>query len=89
MRLKTDQKTLLNSDKINESAKQWAIANWSYLTKVNTPLVNVNSSTKIEKGEKLNVFTAILYLKPADLVAITTICAAKILVNAVPALIIL
>ena len=76
MRLKTDQNTLINSDKINESAKKWALSNWEYLTQTNTPLVNVNSSTKIEKGEKLNVFTAILYLKPADLVAMKTICAA-------------
>lgn len=61
--------------KIQPDYIQWALDNWEYLTQVNTPLVNVNSSTKIEKGKKLGFYTAILYLKPADMVAIKTLCA--------------
>ena len=75
MRLKVNQKDVINSDKINQRAKKWAHANWHYLTAINTPLVNVNSSTKIEKGKKLSIYTAILYLKPADMIATTTLCA--------------
>lgn len=75
---------LLNSNKseIKESklltynAKQWAIKNWHYLTKVDTPLINVNSSSKIAKGKKINLLTAILYLKPANMVSKTTLCPA-------------
>jgi len=59
---------------INENAQDWMLANWDYLTKVDTPLINVDSSTKIEKGQKLKIATGILYLKPADLVAVKTLC---------------
>ena len=51
------------------------MANWDYLTKTDTSLVNVNSSTKIEKGSKLDIYTAILYMQPADKVATITLCA--------------
>ena len=61
---------------LNETAQKWALDNWEYLTKTDTPLINVNSSTKIEKGQKINVNTGILYLKPADQVTTKTICAA-------------
>jgi len=59
---------------INRDAQDWMLANWDYLTKVDTPLINVDSSTKIEKGKKLKIATGILYLKPADLVAVKTLC---------------
>ena len=71
-----DLPKLARSNKINTNAKLWARDNWDYLTKTDTPLINVNSSTKIEKGEKLDVYTGILYLKPADQVTTKTICAA-------------
>jgi len=74
MKLQTTKKELLASTLINDTAKQWAIDNWQYLTTVNTPLINVNSSTKIEKGQKLNIHTGILYLKPADQVTTKTLC---------------
>jgi hypothetical protein len=74
MRLQATKKELLASTVINDPAKQWAVDNWQYLTTVNTPLINVNSSTKIEKGQKLNIHTGILYLKPADQVTTKTLC---------------
>ena len=61
---------------LNNTAQKWALDNWEYLTKTDTPLINVNSSTKIEKGQKINVNTGILYLKPADQVTTKTLCAA-------------
>ena len=76
MKLQATQLEVLNSDKLTPLAKQWAMNNWQYLTTSNTPLINVNSSAKIVKGKKLNVYTGILYLKPADSIAATTICAA-------------
>ena len=72
------QKTLAQIEKsalLTDSAKQWARDNFVYLTQVNTPLINVNSSAKIVKGKKLNINTGILYLKPADSIATTTLCA--------------
>ena len=74
MRLQTTKQELMASTIINDTAKKWALNNWEYLTTVNTPLINVNSSTKIEKGQKLNIHTGILYLKPADQVTIKTLC---------------
>lgn len=64
----------LDWNKLNTTAQKWALDNWDYLTTVNTPLINVDSSTKIEKGQKLKIATGILYLKPADLVAVKTLC---------------
>jgi hypothetical protein len=64
----------LDWNKLNTTAQKWALDNWEYLTTVNTPLINVDSSTKIEKGQKLKVATGILYLKPADLVSVKTLC---------------
>lgn len=75
MRLELTKKAVLSSKAINRKAKAWAMANWDYLTKTDTSLVNVNSSTKIEKGSKLDVYTAILYMQPADKVATITLCA--------------
>ena len=76
MRLQATKSTVENSNQINDNAKEWARKNWDYLTQTDTPLINVNSSTKIEKGQKINVNTGILYLKPADQVTTKTICAA-------------
>ena len=75
MRLELTKKAVLSSKAINREAKAWAMANWDYLTKTDTSLVNVNSSTKIEKGSKLDIYTAILYMQPADKVATITLCA--------------
>jgi len=75
MKLELTKKAVLSSKAINREAKAWAMANWDYLTKTDTSLVNVNSSTKIEKGSKLDVYTAILYMQPADKVATITLCA--------------
>ena len=75
MKLQLTAKEVKHSTLINHNAKLWCAENWEYLTKTNTPLINVNSSTKIEKGKKLNIATAILYLQPADLVATETLCA--------------
>ena len=76
MRLTNSSKLeITNSAKLTPKAKAWAIANWHYLTEVNTPLVNVNSSTKIKKGVKINLETAILYLKPASSISAITLCA--------------
>jgi len=75
MKLQVSKKQLLASTAINPAVKAWAIKNWDYLTKVNTPLVNVNSSTKTSKGIKLKINTAILYMQPADKVATKTLCA--------------
>ena len=76
MQLNTTLPQVIDSDLLTYDAKEWAINNWHYLTNVNTPLINVNSSAKIVKGKKLNIFTGILYLKPADSIATNTICAA-------------
>ena len=65
---------LVKSDAINEDAKNWAFQNWRYLTKVDTPLTNIDSSAKLEKGEGYKV--AILYLKPSDMITTETICPA-------------
>lgn len=75
MKLQATKKQLLASTAINPSVKTWAIKNWDYLTQVDTPLINVNSSTKIAKGKKININTAILYMQPADKVAVKTLCA--------------
>jgi hypothetical protein len=44
------------------------------MTETDTPLININSSTKIEKGLTQGWYTGILYLKPADMVAKKTLC---------------
>jgi len=56
---------------INSSAKQWAIDNLDYLNK---PMQFFGSSTKLEKGsDKYDSY--VMYLQPADKVAMQTICA--------------
>jgi len=56
---------------INSSAKQWAIENIDYLNK---PMQFFGSSTKLEKGsDKYDSY--VMYLQPADKVAMQTICA--------------
>jgi len=76
MRLTLDFDSVMRSPLINSAACKWALDNWDYLTKTDTPLINVNSSTKIEKGKKLDIYTGILYLKPADQVTHKTLCPA-------------
>ena len=61
-----------SSDSINDSAKQWSIDNIDYINSANKLL---GSSLKVEKGEKEGFYTSILYLQPADKVAIKTLCA--------------
>ena len=75
MKLQVSKKQLLASTAINPSVKAWAVKNWEYLTQVNTPLINVNSSTKTSKGVKLKINTGILYMQPADKVSTKTLCA--------------
>ena len=56
---------------ITSSAKQWAIDNIDYLNK---PMQFFGSSTKLEKGsDKYDSY--VMYLQPADKVAMQTICA--------------
>jgi hypothetical protein len=56
---------------INSSAKHWAIKNLDYLNK---PMQFFGSSTKLEKGsDKYDSY--VMYLQPADKVAMQTICA--------------
>lgn len=62
---------LENSSLINAAAKQWAIENLDYLNK---PMNLFGSSTKVEKGSD-KYETYILYLQPADKVAVKTLCA--------------
>ena len=58
------------STTINEAAKLWAIASLEYLNK---PMRFLGSSLKVEKG-KDKFDTYIMYLQPADKVAIKTLC---------------
>lgn len=60
------------SEAINDSAKLWAIDNLDYINSSNKLL---GSSLKVEKGEKEGFYTSILYLQPADKVAVSTLCA--------------
>jgi hypothetical protein len=56
---------------INSIAKHWAVKNLDYLNK---PMKFFGSSTKLEKGsEKYDSY--VMYLQPADKVAMQTICA--------------
>jgi len=59
------------SDLINDNAKQWAIDHIDYLNK---PMRFFGSSTKLEKGaEKYDSY--VIYLQPADKIAVKTLCA--------------
>lgn len=60
------------SKEINGIAKQWALDNLDYINSSNKLL---GSSLKVEKGEKVGFYTSILYLQPADKIAIKTLCA--------------
>tara|TARA_R110001592_G_scaffold52911_5_gene162345 strand:- start:4915 stop:5757 length:843 start_codon:yes stop_codon:yes gene_type:complete len=61
---------IIESDKINDNAKQWALQNIEYLNK---PMKLFGSSQKVEKGsDKFNTY--ILYLQPADKVATKSLC---------------
>jgi len=58
------------SNAINQSAKDWAKDNLNYLNK---PMRFFGSSLKVEKGaDKFDTY--IMYLQPADKVAIKTLC---------------
>jgi len=65
-------KQIQTSKEINDNAKQWAIDNLDYINSSNKLL---GSSLKVEKGEKEGYYTSILYLQPADKIAIKTLCA--------------
>jgi hypothetical protein len=61
---------IIESDKINDNSKQWALQNIEYLNK---PMKLFGSSQKVEKGsDKFNTY--ILYLQPADKVATQSLC---------------
>lgn len=61
---------VIESDKINDNAKNWALENIEYLNK---PMKLFGSSQKVEKGaDKFNTY--ILYLQPADKVATQSLC---------------
>lgn len=61
---------VIESDKINDNAKNWALENIEYLKK---PMKLFGSSQKVEKGsDKFNTY--ILYLQPADKVATQSLC---------------
>jgi hypothetical protein len=58
------------SDLISDNAKQWALDHIDYLNK---PMQFFGSSTKLEKGsDKYDSY--VMYLQPADKVAIKTLC---------------
>ena len=59
-----------NSNLINDNSKAWAIENLDYLNK---PMKFFGSSMKTQKG-KDKFETHILYLQPADKVAVKTLC---------------
>jgi hypothetical protein len=65
-------KHIKDSKAISDTAKQWALDNLDYINSSNKLL---GSSLKVEKGEKEGFYTSILYLQPADKVAIRTLCA--------------
>ena len=61
---------LQSSELINDKAKQWAFDHIEYLNK---PISFFGSSTKVEKGaDKFDTY--IMYLQPADKIAIKTLC---------------
>lgn len=59
-----------NSNLINDNSKAWAIENLDYLNK---PMKFFGSSMKTEKGSE-KYETYILYLQPANKVAVKTLC---------------
>ena len=59
---------------INTNAKKWALENLEYLNK---DMNLFGSSVKVEKGA-LKYSTYVMYLQPADKVAMITICAGAI-----------
>ena len=61
---------LQSSELINDKAKQWAFDNIEYLNKLMTLF---GSSLKVEKGaDKYDTY--VMYLQPADKIAIKTLC---------------
>jgi len=59
------------SDLINDNAKKWAIDHIDYLNK---PMRFFGSSTKLEKGAE-QYDSYVIYLQPADKIAVKTLCA--------------
>lgn len=55
---------------LQPSARQWLLANWDYAT---APMRLLGTSLKVEKGSDKRD-TYILYLQPADKVALRTLC---------------
>lgn len=63
---------IANSDKIQTAAKEWAYNNLDYLNK---PMRLFGTSVKVRKGsDKFDTY--VMYLQPADKVAVKTLCAA-------------
>lgn len=56
---------------INDTAKQWALANLDYLNSKNKLL---GSSLKVERGRD-KAYTVVMYMQPADKIATKTLCA--------------
>lgn len=60
-----------NSSQLQQTAKDWACANLEYLNK---PMKILGTSIKVQKGaDKFNTY--IVYLQPANKVAVKTLCA--------------
>jgi len=64
------KKEIQSSDKIQQASKDWAYNNLEYL---NRPMKLFGTSIKVRKGaDKFNTY--IMYLQPADKVAVKTLC---------------
>ena len=67
--------SFIASTRINTNAIQWALENIEYLNK---PMTFFGSSVKVENGsEKFDTY--VMYLQPADKVALKTICDAAVM----------
>lgn len=69
--LNITQKDIMTTKLLTNKAKLWAYSNIEYL---NTPMRILGTSTKVEKGSDKRD-TYIVYMQPADKVALDTICA--------------
>jgi hypothetical protein len=67
---------VMQSDALTYTAKMWALDNIDYMMR---PMRLLGSSKKTEKGTKLKVVTAIMYLFPHNVISATTICAGAVL----------
>ena len=69
--LNITRKEIIGTRLLTNKAKLWAYSNLDYL---NTPMRILGTSTKVEKGSDKRD-TYIVYMQPADKVALATICA--------------